>query len=211
MNNFAFELFFDGPPPFVFDASKPVWEALLHLDDAFKNREGKIHPDAEISPLAELINRELITIESGARIEGASRIEGPAFIGKGAVVAHGASVRAGTWLMENTRVGHCSEVKRSLLFPGAKAAHFNYVGDSLLGKNVNLGAGAILCNQRLNKRPIRIAGIETHMPKLGACIGDGASLGSGVICNPGVLIERGAICLPKLVITGLFTASSCPL
>ena len=208
MNNFAFEIFFDGPPPFAFDPSRPVWEVLLSLDEAFKNRPGSIHVDAEISPLAELINKDLITIESGARIEGAARIEGPAFIGKGAVVAHGASVRAGTWLMENARVGHCSEVKRSLLFPRSKAAHFNYVGDSVLGANVNLGAGAILCNQRLNKRPVRIAGTETHMPKLGACIGDGASLGSGVICNPGALIERGALCLPKSVITGLFTAGS---
>ena len=50
--------------------------------------------------------------------------------------------------MTGSVLGHASESKHSLFLPGAKAPHFNYVGDSILGSNVNLGAGVKLSNLR---------------------------------------------------------------
>ncbi len=53
-------------------------------------------------------------------------------------------------------VGASTEIKRSILLPHAKAPHLNYVGDSILGSGVNLGAGTILSNFRHDGREIRI-------------------------------------------------------
>ena len=56
--------------------------------------------------------------------------------------------RKGSWICAGSVVGHASEVKNSILLPNSKAPHFNYVGDSILGLDVNLGAGTKLSNVR---------------------------------------------------------------
>lgn len=191
--------------PFSFDTSQPFWQALVALDLFFEGQSSTQSPQAEISPKAELIRPETITICAGAKIEAGAQIVGPAYIGPNAIVSHGALVRSGTLLLEGARVGHCSEVKRSILMPHSKAAHFNYVGDSILGQNVNLGAGTVLCNLRLDKRAVRVEGISTGAVKLGAAVGDDASLGAGVICNPGAVIEKKTFVRPKSIVTGLYS------
>ena len=86
-----------------------------------------------------------IYIHPTAEIGEFVKIEGPAYIGKNAKIRHSAYLRKGSWICNNAVVGHSSEIKNSILLPGAKAPHFNYVGDSILGFNVNIGAGAIFC------------------------------------------------------------------
>jgi NDP-sugar pyrophosphorylase family protein len=92
-------------------------------------------------------------------------------------------------------IGHGTEVVRSIICHEATLAHFNYVGDSIIGERVNLGAGAKCANFRLDGENInmRINGekIATERRKLGAFIGDEASLGCNAVLNP------GAIILPK--------------
>jgi len=201
----SFSKLFSAKLPFIFDTSRPFWEALEMLETFLDSLEHLHDSQAEISSKAELIHPERITICAGAKIEAGAQVVGPAYIGPGAIVSHGALVRAGTLLMDNARVGHCSEVKRSILMPQAKAAHFNYVGDSLLGQNVNLGAGAILCNVRLDKKAVRVEGTCTGAKKLGAAIGDDSSIGAGVICNPGALIEKEMLVSPKVIVTGHYS------
>lgn len=201
----SFSALFSAELPFSFDSSRPFWEALEALETFFEGLSPTYDPRAEISSKAELVHPEKITICAGAKIEAGAQIVGPAYIGPNVVVSHSALVRAGTLLLEGSSVGHCSEVKRSILMPNAKAAHFNYVGDSLLGQNVNLGAGAVLCNLRLDKQIVRVEGKATGTVKLGAAIGDAASLGAGVICNPGAVVEKGALVRPKTIVTGRFS------
>lgn len=190
-----FSSLFSGSLPFDFDATQPAWEVFAALDAFMDQLEGSIYPSAEVSSHVELINPQTIYVAPGAKIEGFVRIVGPAYIGPNALIAHGALVRSGSLIMEGSAVGHCSEIKRSILFPGSKAAHFNYVGDSVIGRDVNLGAGAILCNQRLDKREVRIGGEETGCSKLGAFVGDGARVGAGVIINPGTILEKESLAL----------------
>lgn len=203
--NFSFSYLFSAKLPFTFDGGRPFWEVFDALDLFFEELSFTEDPSAKISPKAELIHREKIMICPGATIEAGAQVVGPAYIGPNATVSHGALVRAGSLLLESSHVGHCSEVKRSILMPYAKAAHFNYVGDSLVGRNVGLGAGAILCNMRLDKKAIRIEGISTQAPKLGAALGDGAALGAGVICNPGAIIDRDTFVRPRTIVTGHFS------
>jgi bifunctional N-acetylglucosamine-1-phosphate-uridyltransferase/glucosamine-1-phosphate-acetyltransferase GlmU-like protein len=89
-------------------------------------------------------------------------------------------------------IGHCSEVKSSILLQGAKLAHFNYVGDSIVGSNVNLGAGVVCANIRLDKLDIflKIKGerLATGRKKLGSIIGDGSSVACNLVLNPGTTL-----------------------
>jgi NDP-sugar pyrophosphorylase family protein len=89
---------------------------------------------------------------------------------------------------------------------GASAAHFNYVGDSILGKRVNLGAGAKCANLRLDHQPVHVFAsgkkINTQLKKLGAIIGDGAQVGCNCVINPGTILGKNSFCFPCLNICG---------
>jgi len=139
-------------------------------------------------------NKSEIFIAESVEIEPGVLIEGPCYIGKGSRIGHGACIRAGSFLAENVVVGHCSEINRSILLDGAKAPHFNYVGDSVIGRGVNLGASAICANLRLDGKDVIVRmedfRINTKQRKVGAYIGDGASIGCGAVLNPGTVINK---------------------
>ncbi len=119
------------------------------------------------------------------RIEDGAKIVGTVIFGKNCVVGHGALVVGPAIFGDNCVVGHASEVARSLFGNDSRAAHFNYVGDSVVGSRVNLGAGAKLANVRFDKKLIR--GRE----KCGAVLGDDVQIGCNAVIDPGVMIESG--------------------
>ncbi|MCW8901314.1 MAG: bifunctional UDP-N-acetylglucosamine diphosphorylase/glucosamine-1-phosphate N-acetyltransferase GlmU [Gammaproteobacteria bacterium] len=69
-----------------------------------------------------------------------------ASVGKGSKVGPFARLRPGAVLSDNTHIGNFVEIKKSFIGVGSKINHLTYVGDSLVGKNVNVGAGTITCN-----------------------------------------------------------------
>ena len=97
-----------------------------------------------------------IVICPGARIHPTAVIEGPVYIGRDVEIRPGAYLRGGVWIGDRCIVGANTEIKRAILLPHAKAPHLNYVGDSILGADVNLGAGTILSNFRHDGGQIRI-------------------------------------------------------
>ncbi|CAK17502.1 DapH/DapD/GlmU-related protein [Pseudomonas entomophila] len=134
---------------------------------------------------------ETATVETGAVLKG------PIIIGAGCFVAAGAYLRGGVYLGRQCIVGPSCEVKSSFMLDGSKLAHFNFVGDSLIGANVNVEAGAIIANYRneLDGAPIRIRHgdkvIETAVSKFGALIGDGCKIGANAVIAPGALLLPG--------------------
>ena len=74
--------------------------------------------------------------------------------------------------------------------------HLSYVGDSIIGENVNMGCGTITANLRLDKKPISMTiketRVNTHRKKLGTIIGDNAQLGIQVSIMPGKTIGSNA-------------------
>ena len=148
-----------------------------------------------------------IVIDSSAIIDDYVRIEGPAFIGKNTHIRHSAYIRSGTWISDNCVIGHCSEVKNSLFLPDSKAPHFNYVGDSILGFGVNLGAGTKISNVRNDKREILITNqygnkINTKLKKFGALIGDCVEIGCNTVTNPGTIISPKTSIIPNSTLKG---------
>ena len=152
-----------------------------------------IHPEAEIGDFVE--------------------IEGPCYVGANAEIRHSAFLRKGSWISEGAVVGHSSEVKNSILLPNSKAPHFNYVGDSILGMGVNIGAGVKLSNVRNDRREVSVVlrtgeRVFTGLRKLGALIGDESQLGCNVVTNPGVMIAPSSMIAPNETISGWFETRS---
>jgi NDP-sugar pyrophosphorylase family protein len=152
---------------------------------------------------AEFERRDTIAAHRTAMVETGAVIKGPAIIGARCFIAAGACLRGGVWLDQACVVGPGVELKSSFVFSGSKLAHFNFVGDSILGSDVNLEAGSILANFR-NERSdgeIRVRiGTELHaigVEKFGALVGDGARIGANAVIAPGALIRPGQI-VPRL-------------
>ena len=145
-------------------------------------------------------NPSEVSIGKGTVIEPGAYIEGPTILGQECVVRHGAYVRAGVITGDRCVIGHATEIKHSILLDEAKAPHFNYVGDSILGNKSNIGAGVICANLRFDKGEIEVVvGEETFstgMKKLGLILGDEGQVGCNAVPNPGTLIGKGRFASP---------------
>lgn len=196
--------FFDLSDPATaafFDGCEYVWEALPRIKQhVARLTAGGRRIDGTVMAGAWL-GEAPIVIEAGAIVEPGAYIIGPAYIGAGAVVRHGAYVRENVILLAGSTLGHASEAKNALLLPGAAAPHFAYVGDSILGHHVNLGAGTKLSNLGIlsakdattGKRPTIKLTIDDHeydtgLSKFGAILGDDAQTGCNAVLNPGCVI-----------------------
>jgi UDP-N-acetylglucosamine diphosphorylase / glucose-1-phosphate thymidylyltransferase / UDP-N-acetylgalactosamine diphosphorylase / glucosamine-1-phosphate N-acetyltransferase / galactosamine-1-phosphate N-acetyltransferase len=120
-------------------------------------------------------------------------------LGPSCFVAAGAYLRDGNWVAENCIFGPGSELKSSFVCSGTKLAHFNFVGDSILGQGVNLEAGSIICNYRNERSEKEIFvrhGSELHPTgcvKFGALVGDNSRVGANAVLAPGALLVQGSI------------------
>ncbi|MGB2446389.1 MAG: glucose-1-phosphate thymidylyltransferase [Candidatus Poseidoniaceae archaeon] len=153
-----------------------------------------------------------VHVEEGAIVEPHVHLIGPCFIESKATIRSHAYVREYTWMMTESLLGHASESKHSLFLPGAKAPHFNYVGDSILGSNVNLGAGVKLSNLRNDGQHIGIwlddVRRETGLRKFGAILGDNAQLGCNAVTNPGTVLGKSSMVHPNTTVSGYHAADS---
>ncbi|KMO10394.1 hypothetical protein [Methylobacterium platani] len=142
---------------------------------------------------------DAVAVHRSARVEPGAVLKAPLVVGPSCFVGHGATLRGGAWLEEACTIGPGSELKASFLFAGTALAHFNFVGESVLGRGVNLEAGAVIANHR-NEWPgatvaFRHDGsvIETGCAKFGALVGDGARLGANAVVAPGAILPPGTV------------------
>ncbi len=154
-----------------------------------------------------------VTIHPSASIGDNVMIEGPCFIGENVEIRNYANIRKGSWICEGSIVGHCSEVKNSIMLPNSKAPHFNYVGDSIIGEGANLGAGVKLSNVRNDKRGVLVTlqdgrRVDSGLRKLGAMVGDGGQLGCNVVTNPGAILAPFSKVPPNETVSGWFGVKS---
>ena len=97
-----------------------------------------------------------------------------------------ARIRPGTTLKEGSRIGNFVEVKKSIIGKGSKVNHLSYIGDSEIGKNVNIGAGTITCNYD---------GIKKSKTKIknNVFIGSNSSLIAPVTINENSIVGAGSV------------------
>ena len=145
-----------------------------------------------------------VWVKKGARVRSGAYIEGPVVVGEGSDVGPNCYIRAGTCLCRNVRIGNACEVKNSLIMDGTHAAHLSYIGDSILGKGCNLGAGTITANLRFDKSPIEVTvkgeRLDSGRRKLGVIMGDNVQTGVNVSIHPGVVIGPNTWIAPGLII-----------
>ncbi len=148
------------------------------------------------------ILRGRVFIDEGAVVEPTAFIQRPCYIGPGTEVRHGAYIRGSVYAGRKCVIGHTTEVKGALFLDGAKAGHFAYVGDSILGRHVNLGAGTKLANLKLKKDEVRVLHPVTNekigsgLKKFGAIMGDDVQTGCNSVLSPGSLLMPGTGVMP---------------
>jgi len=194
----------------LFEGCQYPWEALDRLKGYLNSLElGKIEID--IPSAAHLVDPHLISIGSGTVVEPGAYIQGPCSIGKNCIIRHGAYIRGNVLIGDSCVIGHNTEVKHSIFFNEVAAAHFNYVGNSILGNGSNLGAGVKCANLRLDHQSVCVIAlgekIDTGLHKLGAIIGDGAQVGCNCVLNPGTILGKNSFCFPCLNICGFVPES----
>ncbi len=173
-------------------ASLDPWELTSHSETIVRKL-------LEVLPTTEFDITDEIAVHRTTSVEPGSVLKGPLIIGPDGLVASGAYLRGGNWVAERCIFGPGAELKSSFVFAGTKLAHFNFVGDSILGSDVNLEAGSIVCNYR-NERSDKEISVRLgsgpyrtgHM-KFGAVLGDHSRLGANAVVAPGGLLLPGTV------------------
>lgn len=178
-----------------FNPSKP-WSLLNDLEKTFsKLGKPKISPSAQLDTSIRVDGD--VWIEEGVKILPFSVIKGPVFFDKNCVIGPHAYIRPFSIIGDGARIGHCSEIKASIIGRNSFASHFAYIGDSIIGSNVNLGAGVKLANLRFDKGNVFLTKtngkkVDSGRKKFGAIICDNAQLGVNAVTMPGtIIIECG--------------------
>lgn len=187
-------------------------EFIQANDSAVFNCIAKLAPWQAVANIESIIQQLLPNLDSNdyliennqaihktAIIEATAQLKGAMIIGSNCFIANGSLVRGGVLLDSNCTIGHCSELKTSILFAGSKLAHLNFVGDSLIGADVNIEGGAVIANYRnewINKEILicyQDQQIATGVLKFGSLIGDHSRIGANAVLAPGTILNAHSI------------------
>ena len=198
----------------IFEDCEYVWDAIGKIHKfliRYLAGNGGSSAGAQIWPGAQIVDPEAIVIGDGTVVEAGAFIAGPAVIGKNCEIRQGAYIRGDALIGDRCIVGHTTELKNSIMLNDAGAPHFAYVGDSILGGHVNLGAGTKLSNlpvmsvkdKATGMRPtinLRIDGrtYDTRLSKFGAILGDYTQTGCNTVTNPGCVIGPRTLIYPNV-------------
>ena len=116
---------------------------LIAPETIFLSKDTKFGKNVTINP--HVVIGKKVKIGSNVEILSFSHIEG-AKIGNRAKVGPYARIRPGTNLLPGVKIGNFVETKNSKIDSNSKVNHLSYIGDTLIGKNSNIGAGTITCN-----------------------------------------------------------------
>jgi len=157
-----------------------------------------------VDPGATLVGEVLV--EEGATVRRGAYIEGPTIVGAGAEIGPNCYVRPSTSIGPKAKVGNACEVKNSILMAAAHVPHQNYVGDSILGERVNLGAGTKVANLRLDEAPVRVVfrglEVDTGLRKLGVIMGDDVKVGINASIDAGTIVGEESFLGPGSHVRG---------
>jgi len=140
-----------------------------------------------------------VYVHRSATIESGVTLKGPIIIGPDCFIGAHAYLRGGVYLDSKVSIGPACEIKSSIIFAHSAAAHFNFIGDSIVGSQVNFEAGAITANHYNERADKRIfiqkegKSWDTGVQKFGALIGDGSRIGANAVLSPGTILEGRSV------------------
>ena len=178
------------------------WHLLDANEEILKKSEGGIEGD--ISENATLT--ETVIVGKNSKILPGSHIEGPVVIGSDCKIGPNCYVRPYTAIGNSCHVGNACEIKNSIIMDGSNVPHQNYVGDSVIGQNCNLGAGTKIANLRLDKKNINTIlngkKLDTNRRKLGVIMGDDVQTGINSAVDVGTIIGNKVFIGPGAMAKG---------
>lgn len=181
----------------------------FHPGDATKGQfmvrhRGKVLEGATVIYAGASFMDDEIELGPGVLVEPGALLKGPTIIGSWTEVRQGAYVRGSCLIGRGCVVGHVTELKNAVMLDEAKAGHFAYLGDSILGRRVNLGAGTKLANLKIVSRPIRVRYqdqiLELSRRKCGAILGDDVETGCNSVTSPGAVLAPGCKVAPNVTV-----------
>ncbi|MBA4055555.1 MAG: LpxA family transferase, partial [Marivirga sp.] len=125
--------------------------------------------------------------------------KGTIIISEGCFIGAHAYIRGGVFLGNQSVIGPGCEVKSSLILRNSALAHFNFVGDSLVGSMVNMEAGSVIANHYNERKDktitVLIKGkkIAINVTKFGALVGDHTRIGANAVLSPGTILESNSV------------------
>ena len=187
----AIDIYIEGFSTKINQNQKEPWELVQNLDTIIRDMIAELDDDFVIE--------NDIAIHKTAQIESNVILKGPLIIGKHCFIGANSYLRNGVILDEAARVGTSCEIKSTIIFDHSAVAHFNFIGDSIIGSRVNFEAGSITANhfnERDNKTIYVLYDAElinTDVHKFGALIGDDSKIGANAVLSPGTLLSKKSI------------------
>ncbi len=167
------------------------WEIIDNLENILRMKIAELGKDYKVQN--DIAIHKTVAIEQGVVLKRPVIISEKSFIGANAYF------RGPVYLGKSVKIGPGSEIKQSIILDNSAIAHFNYIGNSIIGKNINFEAGSI-CANHYNERPIKTIFvnyngqiIETTSRKFGSLVGDGSKIGANAVLSPGTILEPESI------------------
>ena len=167
------------------------WEIVDNIESMLLQEIKLLDDDYEIE--------DNIAIHKTATIEQGVILKGTIIISKNCSVGAHAYLRGPVFLGNSVRIGPGSEIKQSMIFDNSAVAHFNYIGNSIVGQNINFEAGSICANHFNERKDKRIFVtldqqiIDTKVEKFGSLVGDNSKIGANAVLSPGTILEKDSV------------------
>lgn len=186
----------------LFSNINDIWEVIPKLKNFVIELGNKLEDEGYVKI------KDNVWVGKNVVIEDNVHIIGPCIIDDNSVLRSSAYIRENVIIGKNCVIGDSSEVKNSIIFDNSKLPHFNYVGDSVIGSNVNLAAGVIVSNFKNDGSNIMVNGVDTGLRKFGAIIGDNTCIGCNCVVFPGSIIYPNVNIYPLVRVRRIIKGNS---
>ncbi len=172
------------------DQNEP-WELVQNLDGIIRDMIAELDEDFVIE--------NDVAIHKTAQIESNVTLKAPLIIGKNCFIGANSYLRNGVILSDQVKIGTGCEIKTSIIFDKTSIAHFNFIGDSIIGQEVNFEAGSITANhynERTDKQIYVLYEsklVNTKVHKFGSLVGDHSKIGANAVLSPGTILNKGSV------------------
>lgn len=177
------------------------WHLLSANEAKLKEIEEKIEGEIEAGATV----KGVLQLGKGSIIKAGAYLEGNFVIGENCIIGPNCSLKYFASIGDGCVIGNAVEVARSVIGDEVDMKHLAYVGDSILGNKVNIGAGTVIANLRHDNSSVKMNindnFVDSGRRKLGAILGDGVKTGINTSIYPGVKLNVGVTTLPGEVIT----------
>jgi bifunctional UDP-N-acetylglucosamine pyrophosphorylase/glucosamine-1-phosphate N-acetyltransferase len=185
------------------DLSYP-WDLLKANESILVRLESEIQEQVEEN----VVIKAPVSIGRDTVVKSGSYIIGPVVIVNDCEIGPNCYIRPTTAIGDRCHIGAACEVKNSIIMNGSQIPHHNYVGDSVIGEDCNLGSGTKIANLRLDKENVVVDGRNTGCRKLGVIMGDHVETGINACINVGSLIGDNSRIGPGAVASGIIAPGS---